>query len=102
MAPFLSLVCIGSTLVSPNLGSGRPKKAPRFTEQLDMDLGCPHLGGRQQVVFVGKHGRVTSIITSVNPFISQIQQYMGGFCPVWESHEFRASRPVAGFPAMHM
>lgn len=67
MAPFLSLVCTSSTLVSPNLGSGRPKEAPCFTEQLGMDLGWLYLGGGQKVVFVGKHGRVTSIVASVTP-----------------------------------
>jgi len=57
MAPFLSLVCIISTLVSPNLGSGRSKEAPCFPEQLSMDLGCPYLDGGQKVVFVGKHSK---------------------------------------------
>lgn len=81
-ALFLSLLCIGSTLVLPNLGSGRPKEAPCLTEQLGMDLGGPYLGGGQQVIFVGKHSRVASVITVVNSFISQIQQCVGRIFPV--------------------
>lgn len=102
IAPFLSLVCIGSTLKSPNPDSGRPKEATCFTEQLGMDLGCPYRGGDQKVVFVGKHSRITSITASADPFISQTQQCMGGLCPVWKNHEFRASHPKAGFPAIHV
>lgn len=77
MALFLSLVWISSTLVSPNMGSERPKEAPCFTEQLSMDLGCPYLCGGQKAVFAGRHSRITSIVTSVNPFIS----------PKWEDFD---------------
>ena len=103
MVPFLSLVCVSSTLVSQNLGSGRPKEASCFTEQLGMDLGCPCLAGCQKVVFVGKRSRVTSIITLGNSLISQIRQHMGGFCPVCKSHEFRAScLIITDFPTVHV
>lgn len=38
----------------------------------------------------------------LTPSLTPSSQCMGGFHAVWKGHEFRASHPAAGFPAIHM
>lgn len=42
------------TLLSPNMGSEKPKEIPCFTEKLSTDLGCPYANGSQKVELFGK------------------------------------------------